>query len=75
MTDPEIRRGQRVRVSWGCDDPVIAGRVVVVNTGPNADDMVDVKVFYRTLVNVGLLTVVEPPPPLPEPELDEDDHE
>lgn len=66
-----IHKGQRVFVSYGCDDHVLAGRVVAVNADPDGDDMVDVKLFYRTRVSADLLTVISQP--LPMPELTEED--
>lgn len=67
LSEP-IRQGQRVFVSYGCDDLVLAGRVVTVNAAPDEDGMVDVKLFYRTRVSADLLTVISQPLPMPEPE-------
>ena len=41
--DFPLEPGQKAYVSYGCDDPTIAGKVVTVNKVPNEDDLVDVK--------------------------------
>ena len=61
-----IVKGQRAYVSYGCDDLVLAGRVVAINAAPDEDDLVDVKLFYRAKINKHLLTVISQPPPMPE---------